>query len=433
MTLIELSILSKAADWYQGETMNGQNKVYVIDPADSKAKVNVSSSSTERERELPKYLQSSGGGGHRNQGTSRVRKSDRQSGVLLILSYLAGPLSILSTRRGRKSRFWVGLSVFSVVLSSGVICLWREFPHWFTQLTPGGAFMLLAAVMAVISSFSAWTKAVVIAGRYEGPRIRRSPGWIRGPLATGLFGIICPGMGLFIAGRTKQAEAALWMSCITVISLLFLARIEWLWNFNAYAGAFSLMPDALEYIFFGIIAATVLGGLAWVVQALNGVRLAGCASSRRTVSRGNWAAVALLISIIAFSAFSRPVVVAEALGRGAASARHCGMRIIPLHLFLVAIRLDPSRPDYVVNAIELYEDIGEQVTADEIRRDLVNRLEASVPLLEEEGIVISKVGAPQKAMINQANIDVRAVDRPVMKTIPAELLILEWGTNRAKP
>lgn len=412
--------------------MNGQNKVYVIDPVDSKAKVNVSSSSTEVGKELPEYLQSSGGGGRRDRGKSRARTNDRQSGVPLILSYLAGPLSILTTRRGRSSRVWVGLSVFSVLLSISVMCLWREF-HWSTQLTPAGAYMLLAAVVAVISGFSAWTKAVVLAGHYEGPRLRHSPDWIRGPLAAGLFGIICPGMGLFVTGRSRQAAAALWISCITVISLLFLSRTEWLWNFNAQAGAFSLMPDALEYIFIGIGAAAVLGGLAWVVQALNGARLAGRASGRKTVSRGNWAAVALLVSIIAFSAFSRPAVVAETLGRSAVSARHRGMRIIPLRLFLTAIRMDPSRTDYVVEAIALYEDTGDQATADVIRRDLVNRLEASVPLLVEEGIVISKAGAQQKTMINPAVLEVWTVDEPVIKIIPAELLILYWGESRAVP
>ncbi|MBN1165490.1 MAG: hypothetical protein JXB45_13005 [Candidatus Krumholzibacteriota bacterium] len=420
--------------------MSGQNKIYVIDPVGSKAGANIISSSGENGKELgengkelPKYLQSSGDGRNGSQGTSRARTNDRQSGVPLILSYLAGPLSILTTRRGRRSRFWAGIAVFSVLLFISVIWMWREFPYWSTRETPAGAVILLAAALAVVSGFSAWTKAVILAGRYEGPRLRRSPGWIRGPLAAGLFGIICPGMGLFVTGRTKHAAAVLWMTCLTVLALLFLSRAEWLWNFNAYAGAFSVRPGTLEYLFIGISAATVLGGLAWIVQALNGARLARRSSSRKTVSQRNWSAVALLVSIIAFSALSRPAVIAEALDKRAVAVSHKGMKIIPLHLFLAASRLDPSRPDYVIKAIELYEEIGDQVMADVMRRDLINRLESSVPLLEEEGIVVSKIETPPEDMIFPAAIDAQTVAGPGIKTIPAELLILDWERSQAIP
>ncbi len=413
--------------------MSGQNKVYVIDPKSLKGKAKRSSSYGEAENELPDYLRSSGGDGGSGQGTSQARTNDRQSGVPLILSYLTGPLSILATRRGRKSRFWAGLSVFSVILAIVVILMWRGFSYWSTQENPVGAVMLLALAVAVIAGFSAWTRAVVLAGRYEGTRLRRSPNWIRGSLAAGLFGIICPGMGLFVAGRSKRAAAALWMACLTVISLLVLSRAAWLWNFNAYAGAFAVRPETLEYVLMGASAAVVLGGLAWIVQALNGARLAGRASNRKTVSRRNWAAVALFISIIAFSILSRPAVVAEALDRGAAVASSEGMIIIPLHLSRAAILLDPSRPGYVIRAIELYESNGDQATADTMRRELIARLEPSVPLLEEEGIVILTAWIPAGENVIPAASDIGAVDGTVKTTLPAEMLILDWELSRALP
>ncbi len=436
--------------------MNGRNKVYVIDPVDSKPDskigVDISPSLGEDGKELPEYLRSSeddshgdSGGGHGNdgqrnrsdddsdRGTSRVRKKDRQSGVPLILSYIAGPCSILATARGRRSKVWAGLAASSVILSIAVIWMWEKIPYWSMRGTPAGAAMLLAAVAAVISGFSAWTKAVIQAGHYEGPRLRRSPGWIRKPLAAGLLGIIFPGMGLFVTGRARQAAVALWIACATVISVLFLISTEWLWNFNAYAGAFALNPDTLEHILIGIGVMAALGGLAWVVQALNGARLAGRVSSRKTVTRNSWAAVALLISVIAFSAFSRPAVIAEALDEAASAARGRGMRVIPLKLSLAAASLDPSRPGYVIKAIGLYEDIGDQATADLMRRDLIGRLETSVPLLEEAGIVRSKTGAPGDAAVIPAGFDIGTIGAAATTTIPAELLILDWKLNSAGP
>ncbi len=412
--------------------MSEPNKVYVIDPVDPKSKVNVTSSSRDGEGELPEYLQSSGEEEQSGQGSVRSRAGEKQSGVPLILSYLAGPLSILATRRGRKSRFWAGLSVFSVILSIIVIWMWRGLSYWSTRENPIGAVMIIIAAAAVISGFSAWTRAVVLAGRHEGPRMRRSPDWIRSSFTVGIFGIMCPGMGLFVAGRSKRATAALWMACLTVISLLVLARAAWLWKFNTYAGAFAVRPDTLEYVFIFVGAAAVLGGLAWVVQALNGARLAGRAANRKTVSRRNWAAVALLVSMIAFSILSRPAVVAEALDGGAAAAGSEGLRIIPLYLSRAAVRLDPSQPGYVIRTIELYEASGDQARAEAMRRELVARLEPSLPLLEEEGLVIPTAWIPEGTVI-PASPDFDTVTEPDIMVVPAELMMLEWDMSRIIP
>lgn len=404
--------------------MSGPSKVYVINPRDPKVNVG--------EKKLPEYLQSSSGGEQDGNGTSRSRANEKQSGVPLILSYFAGPLSILATRRGRKSRFWAGLSVFSAILSIAVIWMWSGLSYWSTQENPVSAVMVLVAIAAVISGFSSWTRAVILAGRYEGPRLRRSPEWIRSSFAAGLFGIICPGMGLFVAGRSKRAALALWMACLTLISLLILARAPWLWNFNMYAGAFAVRPDTLEYVFIFAGAAAVLGGLAWVVQALNGARLAGRAANRKTVSRRNWAAVALLISIIAFSILSKPAVVAEALDRGADAAGSEGMQVIPLYLSRAAVRLDPSQPGYVIRVIELYEESGDQMKADAMRRELVVKLESSLPLLEEQGLVIPTVWIPEGTVI-PASPDIDAAARPAAAVIPTELMILGGEMGRAIP
>ena len=435
--------------------MSGPNKVYVIDSGnpknDAAGPVSVKPvSKGEDGKELPKYLQPSEKTARKNNKTPQARQRSqsrtktrpqtrtqtkgRQSGVPLILSYFAGPLSVLATSRGRESRLWMGISISSVVLGIIVMWIWIGPSDWSTQKNPGGAVTLLMAAAAVIFGFSAWTRAIVLAGQYEGSRLKRMPDWIKGPLAAGLLGIIFPGMGLLVNGRSKQAISALWTACITVISLLFLSRAVWLWNFNLHAGVFAIRPNILEYALISASVAAALGCLVWIVQALNGVRLASLSSNRKTVSRSNWAAVALLISIVAFSALSRPAAVAEALDISAAVASGQGMRIIPLRLSLAAIRLDPSYPGYFVRAIRLYEDCGDQVSADLMRRDLIERLEPSVPLLEKEGIVIAKAGTPVGTTINSsALVDVRSDKVPAVRTMPAELLTLDWDMSRANP
>jgi hypothetical protein len=408
--------------------MSGSGKEYVIDPVKTESGAYYSSSPPASWEELPGYLKPSTERERKAQKRPQARTNERQSGVPLILSYLAGPLSILATRRGRRKRFWAGLSVFSVILAVVVVWMWKGISYWSTRENPVGAVMLLAAIVAVIAGFSAWTRAVTLAGRFEGPRMRRSPEWMRGRWAAGILGFICPGMGLFVAGRYRHAAAALWMACLTTVSILVLSRALWLWNFNAHAGAFALRPDMFEYILIVLGAAAVLGGLAWIVQALNGARLAGRASNRKAVSRRNWAAAALMIAVVAFPFLSSPEIVAEALDGGAAIAGAEGMRIIPLHLSRAAVRIDPSRPGYVIRAIGLYEDVGDLYSADAMRSELVARLEPAVPLLEEAGMVIPAAVLPPGEVIPAAPA-MEPVKEPVTGTVPAELMILDRETG----
>jgi hypothetical protein len=413
--------------------MSGSGKVYVIDPVDPNTGGRNSSNLDNGERELPEYLRSSDSGKESSgTGTSQGRAEEKSSGVPIILSYMAGPLSIFSTRRGRRSRLWTGTALFSVAVSIIVIWMWRGLSYWSTSDNPVGAVMLIAAVAAAVAGFSAWTRAVALAWRHEGPRIRRSPYAIRGSAAACVFGIIWPGMGLFLSGRTKRAAAALWAACITVVSLLILSRAGWLWRFNSHAGAFSVENAELEIVFIILTAAAALGGLAWIAQALDGARLAGRASSRKAISRRNWAAAALLLSVMAFGLFFRPAVIAEALDAAAEATGAEGFKIIPLQLSRAAMRLDPSRPSYVIRRIGLHEDMGDQAKADELRMDLVARLSPSLHLLEKEGIV-RVTGRGNGDTIIPAAPDLGEEIGLGARAIPAELMILEWDIAPARP
>jgi hypothetical protein len=387
--------------------MSGSEKVYVIDPDSLKSKANKLAAKSEYSNTPNgKDAQSKNGG---FQDRVSLRSSSRRSPVSLIFSYLAGPISVLAPGRERRNRFWTGLALFSIILSIIVLVIWNRQGFWSANDHPAGVVLLSAAVMAVLSGFAAWTKAVLSAGRHEASRLRRAPGWMRGPLAAGFFGIVCPGMGLFVAGRVRQAAAALWMASLTVVSILVLSRAGWLWNFNLHAGIFSIERDTMEYVLIVAGVVAIIGALAWVGQVLNGIRFTSVGAGGIRNSRYNWPAAALLSSVIGLLIFSKPAPVAEALDQWAEATGAEGMRIIPLHLSLASIHLDPSRPDYVIRAIDLYEENDDPTAAELMRRDLVERMEASLPFLEEEGLVPSK--GPES----------RAIQK-----IPAELISLDW-------
>jgi hypothetical protein len=412
--------------------MSGDKKIYVIDSAKPKSKVDLSTLLAKEGRVTsgnPGPSQNTRG---KNGNVSAAKTTDRESGVTLLLSYLAGPLSILATHRSRKSRHWVVIAVVSVILSVVVLAMWRRPEFWSATGGPAGVILILTAVVAAVMGCFAWTRAVILAGRHEGPRLRRSPAWMRGPFAAGILGLICPGMGLYAVGRSKQAAAALWMTCITGISFILVSKAGWLWNFNANAGAFAIRQDTLEYMLAGASILAVFGVLAWAAQALNGMRLAAPAKDRKAGPGKNWAAVALLVSVIAFLAFFRPAVIAEAFDMSASVAENRGMKIIPLRLSLIAGSLDPSRPEYTVRAIELYEKIGAQAAADQLRGELISRLEVSLPILEEEGIVPSRTRWDYGFGTDPASLDASApggaaMRGPAIPTIPAELMSLDWG------
>ena len=119
------------------------------------------------------------------------------------------------------------------------------------------------------------------------------------------------------------------------------------------------------------------------------------------------------------------------------------MKIIPLQFSLAAIRFDPSHPGYFIRAIGLYEDCGNRLAAEDMRRELINRLKPSVPLLEKEGIIVAKTGIPGGAAsdspaladirLDNAPIDVILDNGPELRAMPAELLTLEWSMSRIKP
>lgn len=116
-----------------------------------------------------------------------------------------------------------------------------------------------------------------------------------------------------------------------------------------------------------------LGALIWISQALDGARLAGDRTGGTPVRPGDRAAVALVLAIAVLLVTFKPARVAETIDRFALSLREDGLRVIPLAAVEAAMRLDPSRPEYAIQAIALNDDLGRPGEAEELRRDLAER------------------------------------------------------------
>lgn len=363
--------------------MSGPQKVYVIDPVKAK-----SGASRPAAGDLPAYLQSSAGGETRRSAPSS--RGGRASGVPLILSYMAGPLSILATAAGRGSRAWTAISLLGAGSAVATAWLWSRLPwHRAGFHAVVGAIALAAAAVSLCCA--AWTRHIVSAGRREAPRIRRSPGWLRSSAAAGFLGTIVPGMGLFVTGHPARAAAAVWAAGLAGLAAAVVSKAGRLWDLNRVAGSFAVDPVILERILIVAAGVAVAGAVAWIVQILDGIRLAG--DRPNPVPRGSVFSLALVAALVLMAATFDASVVAGALDRGAEATATRGMREIPFYLARTASALDPSRPAYACRAIKMGERYGKRDFVERERRELLLRLEPAVALLEEAGIVAAGSGA----------------------------------------
>jgi hypothetical protein len=334
-------------------------------------------------------MQGSGSRGSQPRGR-RMKGPFEEQGVPLLafLSYLAGPYAILTTRRGRENRFWIVLAILSF---TGAAVLFARANKIFAS--PHGAGIgfvvwLCIACLAAALGFATWARGAFLLGRHKGWLLRRLPAWLRHPGTAGALGLVIPGFGLFIAQHPRRAACALLAACATVIAALVLWQAPDLWRLSR-AGILVGHGDILERIFLVMGTVGAFGALAWIAQALDGARLAGYRAEGAPAPRGegpsgrhgegpsrrngDWATVALVLAIAALPVAFKPSHVAETLARFAVSLRDDGLRVIPLAATQAAMRLDPSRPEYAVQAIELNEALGRMTAAMALRQDLADR------------------------------------------------------------
>jgi len=360
----------------RGKTVGTKSKVYVIDLAESSTQKNRSGKqgierteySPDSEGPQSSRLQASRRRGYR----ASERIDEKGSPLLTFLAYLAGPYAILATRRGRESRFWVVLAILSA--TAAVIILAGANKIFAAPHGAGIGFVIWLSVtcLATALGFAAWARGVFLLGRHKGWLLRRLPAWLRRPGTAGVLGLLVPGFGLFVAERPRRAACVLLAACAAVVATLVLWQAPDLWRLSQ-VGILVGHGDILERIFIVLGAIGLFGALVWIVQALDGARLVGAGAEGATGRHGDLAAVALVLAIAAAFVIFKPARVAETLDRFAVSMREDGLRVIPLAATQAAMRLDPSKPEYTIQAIELNEALGRPGEALALKRDLAER------------------------------------------------------------
>lgn len=356
----------------EGNKMFGEHKVWVIDP--KRATADSVRDALRGTAERPGNSGAGGPAGSGDAGTGtggRGGGEQKKKGALpVLLSYLLGPFAVLVTRSGRQSRFWVSVALGSVAAFN--ISYWR-LKIFYPPLEHGGiasVVLFWIVCLAALAGFAAWARGVILIGRHKGWLLKQLPAWLRQPLAAGALGFLVPGLGLLVTGHAKRAACALWTAGASLVSILVISQAAALWRWNLKAGSLAVPGDRLELAFLAAGAVGFIGALVWIVQALDGARLAGDGSEGRGGARGDLYAIALLAVVVIMSAAFEGEFAARPLGRLAVSARLEGMRIIPLCMSLAAVHLDPSRPEYMMHAAGLYDDLGRRGAADAIREEL---------------------------------------------------------------
>ncbi len=354
-------------------------KVWVIEPdkAPEQAAGGGDQNCADIHERIVRSKSTAGKPGSKAQSAAKTgRGNEDGSPALSVLAYLLGPLSILATSHGRQSKLWISIGIASVVVLEFITL--RAKAIFSASGGPGIAFVIwaLIAFVMTLAGFAAWARGVTLLGTRRGWHMRRLPGWIREPGVAAVFGLVVPGFGLYVAGHPRRAACALFGACAAVLSALALWLAPGLWRWNQAAGAFAVQSDALERVLLVMGTVGLLGALAWIIQWLDGVRLAGYRTGRDEGTPGDWAAAALLVAMVAFLTMFHPANLAETLDNFAVSTRLDGLRVIPLYASEAAMRLDPSQPTYVLHAVEMNVSLGRTEAARALRQGLDERWKA---------------------------------------------------------
>jgi hypothetical protein len=282
---------------------------------------------------------------------------------------------------------------------------------WWRQslfaLIESGAVPLLPCIVALsvvtLVGVQAWSRAVFLAGRDVRFVPERLPDFMRHPVAVGLTGALLPGAGYLVAGHPRRAGATVWMVGPMLLSALTLWQAEWLWNINRSSGAQGLALTGMEVVFLASAAVLLVCGLFWSTSVFDAARLTSSRAGQRASARADWLGFAVVLAAIAFFATLAPANLARNLDRLAFSMLHEEYRMIPLGMEQAAMRLDPSRPRYVMRAAELHDLLDETAEAQVLRQQLRTRWHEYAELLlrqevdAEADVPLEPIGATESS------------------------------------
>ena len=306
-----------------------------------------------------------------------------QFAPLVLLSYLLGPLAIVLTPEGRRSRRWVGAGIFFAIA-------------WVALAVGGGSILgmlsegaltapwLVFLVLALAGGFTVWARALGLAGGRHRPTLHRMPLLLRRPWSAGILNCLAPGLALLVGGRPWSAGAVLWSFWAATAGLVTLVGARRVTTSNADAGMVFRPSVAFEIM---LMTATVLvcgGFLVWLIQSLAGFGRIVPEVALRRRPRADRLALVLMGTLLVFVFAWDPPTVGGALHGRALAWQQDGYRVIPLALSLAARKCDPTGVDYAVTAIELNRELGRDEAAAALRADLDRQLASYLALRRKE-------------------------------------------------
>lgn len=298
--------------------------------------------------------------------------------LLATLTWLCGPAALLLTREGRRHRGWLALGLAATAAGLALVAVpYGRLVAW-TGASASLAWGSLAA-LATIGGFSAWARAVLLAGAHV-PPTHRLPRWLRSRAGACAVGLAAPGCGMLASGGRRRAAAWLWALWPAALGLLVLRAGPGMWRHLAATAPTRAATDLLEHSLLLSAVACAAGAVAWLVQALDGARRVAPPPALGN-ARGDRFALALGLAALALALGGNPGRAARNLGDAALALQAEGCTVIPLVLARAADRLDPSQADYAVLAISLHEQRGEPAQAAALRSRLDAGLSSYVALL----------------------------------------------------
>jgi hypothetical protein len=183
------------------------------------------------------------------------------------------------------------------------------------------------------------------------------------------IGLALPGLGLLIAGRRWKAAFAVWCAGLLIAAAAVLKH--WRWLVGDAGGESAPVHSSIEWTLILAAGCTVLGLLAWLAAAFDGLRVVSPAARSSGLADG--LGLTLLVALAVFVATFRPVSIARDLESAAEGMRRHGLRAAPLLLTEAASTLDPSAPDYLARAAALCDELGRREEALAKRRLLQER------------------------------------------------------------
>jgi hypothetical protein len=312
--------------------------------------------------------------------------------LLLTLTYLLGPLAIVLTSRGRQEKYMVLAGGFSVAVTVALVL--ARFGGVVRADRPASAWLWLAlTITAAICGFSAWARALSHVGREGVPHVNKLPHWLRRGSAISALGLVAPGSGLLLSGCGRRAATTLWLLWPAAAALVVLFNAMGLWRHHLASGWLAATGPALEFTFMIAAGIAAISFLGYIAQALEGMRQVVVEPGLKTRVKGDYYAVAVVAAVVVLAVVANPAQMAHQISVGGDVLREEGFQSIPLQLSLTASRLDPARPEYTLQAMELYAELGRAEKADELRAELDRNLGSYVAMVQKE--TVSEFGFAQ--------------------------------------